>query len=81
MPPCWAMSDLGHEHGDSQQPAGRAAAIADLSSQGINAKAFAKVVGLIANDKIYVLTLVAQESNRAAKEPVFDQIIGSFGPN
>ena len=62
-------------------PGVRGTAIADLSSQGINAKAFAKVVGLIANDKIYVLTLVAQESNRAAKEPVFDQIIGSFGPN
>lgn len=62
-------------------PGVRGTAIADLSSQGINAKAFAKVIGLIANDKIYVLTLLTQDTNRAAKEPVFDQIIGSFGPN
>ncbi len=62
-------------------PGVRGTAVADLSSQGIAAKAFVKVVGLIANDKVYILTLLTQDTNQAAKEPVFDQIIGSFGPN
>jgi len=61
-------------------PGVRGSAIADLSSQGMNAKVFAKVVGLIANDKVYVLTLVTQDANRADKEPAFDQIIGTFRP-
>ena len=61
-------------------PGVRGSATADLSSVGMNAKAFAKVVGLVANDKVYVLTLVTQDTNQAAKEPVFDQIIGSFRP-
>ena len=61
-------------------PGVKGSAIADLSSQGMNAKVFAKVVGLIANDKIYILTLVTQDGNRADKEPVFDQIIGTFRP-
>ena len=46
----------------------------------MNASVFAKVVAIIANDKIYILTLVAQDNQRAAKEPVFDQIIGTFRP-
>jgi hypothetical protein len=61
-------------------PGVRGTATVDLSSQGLNAKVFAKVVGLIANDKVYILTLVTQEGNRAAKEPQFDQIIGTFRP-
>jgi len=61
-------------------PGVRGSAIADLSSQGMAVKVFAKVVGLIANDKVYILTLVTQDTNRADKEPVFDQIIGTFRP-
>lgn len=61
-------------------PAVRGAATANLASVGMNASVFAKVVALIANDKVYILTLVAQDNQRAAKEPVFDQIIGSFRP-
>lgn len=61
-------------------PGVRGSAVADLSSQGINAQVFAKVVGLVANDKVYILTLATQEGNRADKEPVFDQIIGTFRP-
>jgi hypothetical protein len=55
-------------------------ATADLSSVGMNAQVFAKVAALIANDKIYILSLLSQENQRAAKEPVFDQIIGTFRP-
>ena len=61
-------------------PAVRGAVTADLSSVGMNAQVFAKVVGLVANNKIYILTLVTQASNQPAKEPIFDQIIGSFRP-
>lgn len=61
-------------------PAVRSTATADLAAVGMDASVFAKVVGLLANDKIYVMTLVAQADQRTAKEPVFDQIIGSFRP-
>lgn len=39
-----------------------------------------KVVGLLANDKFYVLIQLAEASKWAAKEPIFDQIIGTFRP-
>ena len=61
-------------------PGVRGSAVADLSSVGMNAKVFAKVVGLVANDKVYILTLVTQDSNRADKEPIFDEIVGTFRP-
>jgi hypothetical protein len=61
-------------------PAVRGVATADLSQVGMNAQVFGKVVALIANEKVYILTLVTQESQRAAKEPAFDQIIGTFRP-
>ena len=61
-------------------PGVKGTAVADLSSQGMPNKVFAKVVGLIANDKVYILTLVTEEANRADKEPAFDQIIGTFRP-
>ena len=55
-------------------------AVADLSGVGINVKIFVKVAGLIANDKVYVLTAGTQESSRGTKEPEFDTIIGTFRP-
>ncbi len=61
-------------------PAVRGAATANLASVGMNQTVFAKVVALIANDKVYILTLAATNDQRAAKEPVFDQIIGTFRP-
>jgi hypothetical protein len=61
-------------------PAVRTSATANLASVGMNATVYAKVVGLLANDKIYVLALVTQEAQRGAKDPVFDQIIGAFRP-
>jgi hypothetical protein len=61
-------------------PAVRGSATANLASVGMNASVFAKVVALIANDKVYILTLASQLDQRAAKEPVFDQIIGTFRP-
>jgi hypothetical protein len=62
-------------------PAVRGSATANLNEvAGMNVSVFAKVVALIANDKVYILTLAAQDTQRAAKEPVFDQIIGTFRP-
>jgi hypothetical protein len=61
-------------------PAVRGGATANLASVGMNASVYAKVVALIANDKVYILTLGASLDQRGAKEPVFDQIIGTFRP-
>jgi hypothetical protein len=64
----------------NNMPGVRGTATADLTSVGMAAQVFAKVAALIANDKVYILTMVTQANNQAAKEPVFDQIIGTFRP-
>lgn len=61
-------------------PAVRATASANLASVGMNQTVFVKVVALIANDKVYILTMASTADQRGAKEPVFDQIIGTFRP-
>ncbi len=61
-------------------PAVTADAVANLSSVGMDKELYAKVVGLIANDKVYVLTLATEAGNQAKKEATFDQIIGTFRP-
>lgn len=61
-------------------PAVSGDASGSLASVGMNASVFGKVVALLANDKIYLMTLATQDSQRAAKEPSFDQIIGTFRP-
>lgn len=61
-------------------PAVRSTATANLAAVGIDNSIFAKVVGLLANDQIYVMTLITPLDQRTAKEPTFDQIIGAFRP-
>jgi len=61
-------------------PAVRSTATANLAAIGIDNSIFAKVVGLVANDQIYIMTLLAPLDQRTAKEPTFDQIIGTFRP-
>jgi len=61
-------------------PAVKGSATADLSKYGIKEPVYAKVVGLIANNKIYVLVLGTPQSKKAANDPIFDQIIGTFRP-
>lgn len=56
-------------------PAVKGSATADLSKYGIKEPVYAKVVGLIANDKIYILVLGTPQSKKAANDPIFDQII------
>jgi hypothetical protein len=53
---------------------------ANLAAVGMDARVFAKIVGLLADDKIYLMLLVAEEGKRSEKEPGFDQIIGTFRP-
>jgi len=62
-------------------PAVRASVIVGLEQMGIDSELFAKIVGLITPDRIYVLTLGTTPDRTADREPVFDQIISSFGPN
>ncbi|MBX3051580.1 MAG: hypothetical protein KF753_08915 [Caldilineaceae bacterium] len=47
---------------------------------GANRPMAGKVVGLLANDKFFVLIQLTQASKLAAKDPIFDQIIGTFRP-
>lgn len=61
-------------------PAVSAIATANLANVGMNQEVFAKATGLVANDKIYVLTMLTALDQRGAKEPAFDQIIGTFRP-
>jgi len=58
----------------------RGSAIGSLSPVGNHEKLFTKVVGLIANDRVYTLTLTTPREKQASGEPVFDDIIGSFYP-
>lgn len=58
----------------------RATANADLNSVGFPATLFVKAVGLVANNRLYLLTTAARTEVAAEKEPLFDQIIGSFRP-
>lgn len=64
----------------NNMPAVVADAVANLSSVGMDNELYAKVVGLIANDKIYVLTLATEAGNQSKKEATFDEIIGTFRP-
>jgi hypothetical protein len=53
---------------------------ANLAAVGTDARVFAKVIGLLANDKMHLMILVTEEGKRSEKEPTFDQIIGTFRP-
>jgi len=47
---------------------------------GANRPMAGKVVGLLANDKFYVLIQLTEAGKWTTKEPIFDQIIGTFRP-
>ena len=55
-------------------------ATADLSNVGMNAQAAVKIAALIYEEQIYLITLGTQLGNRAAADPVFEQIIGTLKP-
>lgn len=61
-------------------PAVCGTATANLANVGFNAELFVKVTALIANDNLYIMTLATTLDDRGGKEPVFDQIIGTFRP-
>ncbi len=64
----------------NNMPAVCATATANLAQFGIANELFAKVTGIVAHDKIFVLTMATTADKRGEKEPVFDQIIGTFRP-
>lgn len=61
-------------------PGIRAVATANLAQVGLADTLFIKAVGLVANNKLYLLTLLSREDQRGSLEPTFDQVIGSFRP-
>ncbi len=61
-------------------PAIRMVATVDLSAVGINRALYVESVGLIANEKLYLLTLATEAGGRQEKAAEFSQIIGTFGP-
>ena len=61
-------------------PSVKGDAVVDLSQAGMDVELFAKVVGLIANDKIYVLTMATQSNKMTKYDPIFEQVIGTFRP-
>lgn len=50
------------------------------SMAGSNRAMAGKVVGVLANDKFFVLIQLTEATKLTAKEPIFDQIIGTFRP-
>ncbi|MCB9159996.1 MAG: hypothetical protein H6644_09070 [Caldilineaceae bacterium] len=61
-------------------PAVQATATGSLASVGMDGRIYAQVTGLLAHDKVYLLSLVADEGKRTAKEEEFAQILGTFRP-
>ncbi len=61
-------------------PAVKGTATMNLASVGFNATAFAKVTALLANNNLYVMIGITQDSNRGKREPEFDGVVGTFRP-
>jgi len=59
-------------------PGVRAAVTGNLA--GANRPMAGTVVGLLANQKLYILIQLTETTKRTAKEPIFTQIIGTFRP-
>ena len=51
-----------------------------LAKVGMEGKVYGRVVALLANDKVYVLTMLVPADQRAAKSAELDQIAGTFRP-
>lgn len=52
----------------------------DLGAVGMDGELYTEITGLIANDKIYLLSLATDASKQSKKEADFDEIIGTFRP-
>ncbi len=61
-------------------PAVEGSATTSLAKVGMEGKVYGRVVALLANDKIYLLTMVIPADQRAAKRAELDQIAGTFRP-
>ena len=61
-------------------PAVTGGATLDLTDFGYDTQLYAHLVGLIANDQIYLLTLTTNVDNRAEQQAEFEEIVGTFRP-
>jgi hypothetical protein len=61
-------------------PAVQAEAVADLSAMGVGTPLYLKAVGLLYEERLYLLTLVTEAGERDEKAEEFAAIIGTFGP-
>lgn len=61
-------------------PAVESSATTSLANLGMDGNAYGRVVALLANDKVYVLTILIPADQQAAKSTELDQIIGTFRP-
>ncbi len=55
-------------------------ASAGLSDVGLNQTVIVRAIGLLANDSVYLLTLVVRDASFDTTATIFDQIIGTFRP-
>ncbi|MCB0062319.1 MAG: hypothetical protein KDE19_09395 [Caldilineaceae bacterium] len=61
-------------------PALASDATVDLTAVGMDAQAYARVVALLANDQVYLLTTLVPAAQREDKAAQIEQIIGTFRP-
>ncbi len=61
-------------------PAVQAEAVADLSAVGVGAPLYFQAVGLLYEERLYLLTLVTEAGERDEKAEEFAAIIGTFAP-
>ncbi len=61
-------------------PAVTGDATLDLADFGYDTQLYARLVGLLANDQIYLLTLATNVNNRAEEQAEFGEIVGTFRP-
>ena len=61
-------------------PAVTGHATLDLTDFGYDTQLYTRLVGLIANDQIYLLTLATNADNRAEQRGEFEEIVGTFRP-
>jgi hypothetical protein len=61
-------------------PAVQGSVTAGLANIGMDGRIYGQVVALLANDKVYILTMLVPEDQQAAKAEALAQIIGTFRP-
>ncbi len=61
-------------------PAVESSVTTSLAKVGMDGEVYGRVVALLANDKVYVLTMLVPADKESAKSAELDQIVGTFRP-